>query len=98
MGADPDTVLPGEAHGRTHVVEVGGVETTGDVGGGDERHQSGIVAGLVEAEALAHVAIDDRHGSSIVVTPPGRLAASSGVFSVAGPRDVAQPDLVGDHR
>jgi hypothetical protein len=37
------------------------MEATGDIGGGDERHQCGIVADSIEAETLTHVTVDDRH-------------------------------------
>ena len=60
VGADLDPVLLGEAHGLVHHHRVRGVEATGDVGDRDVRHDAFVVAHFVEAEALAHVAVD-RH-------------------------------------
>jgi hypothetical protein len=60
VGTDLDPVLLGETHGLVHHHRVRGVEATGDVGDRDVRHDPFVVAHLVEAEALAHVAVD-RH-------------------------------------
>jgi hypothetical protein len=41
-----------------HDHRIGGVEAAGDIGDGDEGHDALVVAHLVEAKGLAHVAID----------------------------------------
>src|SRR3954447_23352895 len=61
MGADLDAVLFGEAHGCAHVIEIRTMEAASDVGHVDLGHQAFVVAHLVEAEGLAHVAVNDDH-------------------------------------
>src|SRR5262249_36269959 len=58
MGADLDIMLLSQPHRLRHHRRIGGVEAAGDIGDGNVRHQTFIVAHLVEAEAFAHVAID----------------------------------------
>ena len=58
--ADLDPVLLGEAHGLVHHHGIRRVEAAGDVRDRDVGHDPLVVAHLVEAEALAHVAVD-RH-------------------------------------
>jgi hypothetical protein len=58
MGADLDAVLFRQPDRLVHHRRVRGMKAAGYVGDGDERHDGGIVAAFVEAEALAHVAID----------------------------------------
>ena len=53
----------GQPHRRLHLHRIGGMEAAGDVGDIDQRHQCLVVADPVQAEALAHVAIDGRHGA-----------------------------------
>jgi hypothetical protein len=64
MGADLDAELLRAPDRRAHVVEIRAVEAARDVGDGDVGHDRFVIAHAVEAEALAHVAIDDSHGSS----------------------------------
>jgi hypothetical protein len=40
------------------MVEVGAMEATGNIGNGNERHQCFVIAKLIKAERLAHIAID----------------------------------------
>src|SRR5262245_28557273 len=63
MRADPDAVTLGQPHGVAHVVEIGSMETAGNVGHGDQGHQRGIVAEAINAKSLAHVAVDDGHAA-----------------------------------
>jgi hypothetical protein len=56
-----------QSHGLVHVIEVRAVETASDVGYVDLGHQAFVVAHLVEAESLAHVAIDHDHLSVVLV-------------------------------
>ena len=60
MRADLDLVLLGEAHGLVHHHRVRGMEAAGDIRDRDVRHDAVVVAHFVEAEALAHIAVD-RH-------------------------------------
>src|SRR5664280_2464033 len=64
MNLWPRALYTGQAHRVAHVVEVGGVETARDIGDRNERHQRFIVTHPVEAERLAHIAIDRRHGAA----------------------------------
>src|SRR5882757_5125565 len=61
MGADLDAMLLGQSHGLAHMVEVGAMESAGDVGHVDQRHQAFVAAHLVEAEGFPHVAVDVDH-------------------------------------
>src|SRR5712675_794490 len=67
MRADPDAVSLGQPHGVAHVVEIGGMETAGDVGYRDQWHQRGIVAEAINAKSLAHVAVDDGHATLLLL-------------------------------
>src|ERR1700721_1151337 len=51
------------------------MESASDVGDVDQRHQAFVVAHLVQAESLAHVAIDDDH--LCVVLIPAAVARHS---------------------
>ena len=53
--------LLGELHCFPHVIEVGCMEAASHVGDIDVGHQSLVVAHLVEAIGLAHVAINHDH-------------------------------------
>src|SRR5262245_2740930 len=68
MSADFDTMPLGQLHSLAHMIEVGGMKATGDVGHVDKRHQALVITHPVEAESLTHVAINDDHVSS---PPPG---------------------------
>ena len=66
MGADPDAVIPAEADGSVHHGGVGGMESAGDVGGGDKGCDGRIVADFIGAVGFTHIAVEvDRkvHGS-----------------------------------
>ena len=69
MGADLDIMLLRQPHGLRHHRRVGGMEAAGDVGDGNVRHQPFVVTHFVEAEALAHVAIDGELACSISLWP-----------------------------
>ncbi len=58
MRADLDAMGLGQLDGLEHHAGVGAVEAAGDIGERDVGHDALVVAQLVEAEALAHVAID----------------------------------------
>jgi hypothetical protein len=79
MGADLDAMPFGQGYGLAHVVEVGAVETAGDIGDVDQRHQALVVAHFVEAESLAHIAIDGHHFSIALV--PAASANVSGQYT-----------------
>ena len=61
MRADLDPVSLGQLDSRAHVVEIGGVETAGDIGDVDRRHDAAVVAQAPDPIAFAHVAIQERH-------------------------------------
>src|SRR5262245_40839882 len=67
MRADPDAVTLGQPHSVAHMVEVGSMETAGNVGYGDQGHQRGVVAEAIDAEPLAHVAVDDGHAAPLLL-------------------------------
>ena len=76
MRSDFNVVLLGELHRRAHVIEVGGVEATCDIGDVDRGHDALVVAEAPDAETLAHVAIQEghqrlRHGRVHKVTKTG---------------------------
>ena len=60
MGADGHAMLGGHLHGAAHAARVAGMETGGDVGAADQRHDRGIhaIADGPWAEAFAHVGIE----------------------------------------
>ncbi|BCH03954.1 hypothetical protein MesoLj131b_59530 [Mesorhizobium sp. 131-2-5] len=57
MGADLYAIRLGAADGGVHVIRIGSVKTTGDIGDVDDRHHAHIIANLVKAKAFAHVAV-----------------------------------------
>src|SRR4026208_1715907 len=61
MSADLDAMPLRQPNSVAHMIEVRGMEAAGDVGYRDQRHQRRIIAKAIDAEPLAHVAIDDRH-------------------------------------
>src|SRR3954451_5018533 len=68
MRANLDAMLLGEAHGLTHVIEVRAMEAASHVGDVDLWHQAFVITHPVEAEGLAHIAIDNGH-SCVVLVP-----------------------------
>jgi hypothetical protein len=73
MRFDPNVVFLGELHCRAHVIEVGGVKATGDIGDVDRE--------APDAETLAHVAIQEdhqrlRHSRVNKVTKTGAIVKS----------------------
>jgi hypothetical protein len=73
MRFDPNVVFLGELHCRAHVIEVGGVKATGDIGDVDRE--------APDAETLAHVAIQEdhqrlRHSRMNKVTKTGAIVKS----------------------
>jgi len=79
VGADGDAVLDGQARGRAHVAGVAGVESTGDVGGGDPRHHVGVVAESPATVALAHVEVDVHGGRARSAVSFGQALVATGV-------------------
>jgi hypothetical protein len=62
VGANLYPLPLGQPHRLAHDDRVGRVEPARDIGHGDVRHDSFVVATLVEAERLSHIAVDlDRH-------------------------------------
>src|SRR6266702_1865297 len=76
MRADPDAVSLRQPHGVAHVIEIGGMETAGDVGYRNQWHQRGIVAETINAKSLAHVAVDDGHAILLLLLWPRRWLRS----------------------
>jgi UPF0271 protein len=68
----------GQLYGAAHHHRIGGVETAGDIGDRNEGHDAFVVAHLVEAVGLAHVAVDfPRHDCPAIRQAPaghGRTA------------------------
>src|SRR5262249_38230556 len=84
MGAGSDAMRLCQPHGGAHVVEVGGMEATGDVGDVDGRHDPLVVAHPPNAVAFAHVAIEQGHLA---------LRRSRDV-TVANPLDIVKSEIV----
>ena len=61
VGADLDAVVFSQADRSAHMVEIGRVESAGDIGRRDEGHHRRVVAQSVNTEAFAHVTIDECH-------------------------------------
>src|ERR1700722_13857397 len=59
--ADLDAVSLSQLHRGPHVIEVGSVEPTGDVGDMDGRHDVAVITQATDAVTLAHVAVQKRH-------------------------------------
>ena len=64
MGANRDLMLLGQLDRFAHVVEIRCMESARHVCDRNERHQPFVVADPVEAERLAHIAIDCDHGAA----------------------------------
>ena len=58
VGADLHAMRLGQADGLAHHAGIRAVKAAGHIGHGDVGHDALVVAQLIEAEALAHVAID----------------------------------------
>ena len=88
-GLDPGA--GGERQGLVHDQRVAGVEPAGDVGRTGDRQHPGIVAEAVDAETLAHVAVqvDDHRGPSRAQ----RLRAFKGRTSCPPPPPRREPPL-----
>ena len=83
-----DMVQLGELHGLAHVVKIRSVETTGDICCRYQRHQRFVIAYSIEAERLAHVAVD--RGHSAALSPSGIPAPPRFQRVRPGAEDVAQ--------
>src|ERR1700722_6570040 len=71
--ADLDAVSLSQLHRGAHVIEIGSVEPTGDVGDMDGRHNAAVVAQAPDALTLAHVAVQERHPASAGNAAQSRL-------------------------
>src|ERR1700678_3304385 len=61
MRTDFNPVRPRQLHSPAHVVEVGSMESAGDIRDMNGGHDPPVVAQAPNAEALAHIAIQQRH-------------------------------------
>jgi hypothetical protein len=68
------------------MIEVRAVKTAGDVGYIDLGHQAFVVTHLVEAESLAHVAIDHDH-LSVVLIPAAAFERNIGKSTLKPPNE-----------
>lgn len=86
MGADGHAMLGGHLHGAAHAARVAGMETGGDVGAADQRHDRRVhaIADGPWAEAFAHVGIevDFSHcpqASSVLLLDGATVKAGKGI-------------------
>jgi hypothetical protein len=61
MSAHRNAVRLGKPHRRSHVIEIGGMETARHVRDVNQRHQTRVVTHPIEPERFTHIAIDRNH-------------------------------------
>jgi hypothetical protein len=76
MRADSHAMLLRQLDGGVHDAGIGRVKAAGDVSEVDMRHQRGVVAHVIEAETLAHIAVDGHaHREILSASPPRPVTA-----------------------
>src|ERR1700733_10208476 len=65
MGTHSDAVRLGQPHHRSHVVEIGSMETARHVRDVNQGHKARVVPHPVEPERFAHITIDRSHVPSV---------------------------------
>ena len=58
MRPNPHAVVAGQRHGGSHHIRIARMETTGDIGGGHNIQQCGVVAHGPGAKAFAHIRVE----------------------------------------
>ena len=61
MGTHSNAVRFGQPHRRSHVVEIGGMETARHVRDVNQRHKARVVTHPIEPERFTHITIDRSH-------------------------------------